>query len=142
MKSIYPQLNIKIKSILDGVVKIKKVYSYPATKIDAYPAAIFYPANTDNSFENTQENFKTYGYKLWIVVNANGTNVETIFSSVMPGVMDAVMEAIDKEWSFNTIDGHRVWCSFSTGAWGVSENNNSIEITAEINLNIKMLTSN
>lgn len=141
MTSIYPQLNSKIQSILESIDKVKQIYAYPATKIAGYPAAIYYPSNLENSFETTSDNFKTYGYKLWIVVNANNTNINTIFNSVMPNVMDAVLEKLDDEWSFSNIGGHRVWCKVDVGNWGISENNNGLEVFAEINLSIKMLTS-
>ena len=141
MTSIYPQLNSKIQEILESVDKIKEIHAYPATKIDKYPAAIFYPERLENSFETTSDNFKIYGYKLWIVVGANGSTVSQIFNSVMPNVMDAVLEKLDDEWSFTSIGGHRVWCKVETGAWNIVQQNNGLEIIGEINLIIKMLTN-
>lgn len=138
--SIYPELNNKINSILTNVSEIQEIYPYPATKIDGYPAAIYYPSSVDNSFDTTGDNFKIYGYKLWIVVNAQGTTVGNIFSTIMPGVMDAVLEEIDKEWSFDNINGHRVWGKVDTGLWTVSEEQAGIEVAAEIDLSAKLLT--
>jgi hypothetical protein len=140
--SIYPDLNSKIQSILESIAEIKSIYAYPASQIDSYPAAIYYPATMENSFESTRDNFKIYGYKLWITVNSGNTDVQTVFSSVMPKVMDAVLAKFDAEWGFSSINGHRVWGKVETGSWSVSEEQAGIEITAEINLSIKMLTSN
>lgn len=139
---IYSDLNAKIQSILESIDEIKQIYAYPASQIDGYPAAIYYPSTLENSFESTSDNFKIYGYKLWIVVNAQGTTVQTVFGSVMPKVMEAVLAKFDAEWSFSSINGHRVWGKVETGAWSVSEEQSGVEITAEIDLSIKMLTNN
>lgn len=141
MTSIYPTINTKIQSILEGIIQIKSIYAYPATKIDSYPAAVYYPASMENSFESTTDNFKIYKYKLWIVVNAERKNIQDIFNTVMPNVMDAVLEKLDDEWSFVSIGGHRVWCKVDAGSWSVSEEQSGIEVTAEIDLSVKMLTS-
>lgn len=138
---IYPTLNTKLNTILGSINEIASVYSYPATKIDSYPSAIFYPSTFENSFETTSENFKVYGYKLWIVVNAQGTTVENVFSEIMPKTLDAVLQKLDDEWSFTSIDGHRVWTKVDTGGWSVTEENAGIEVTAEIDLSVKMLTN-
>ena len=142
MTTIYRELNSRIKTILESVTKIKSIYAYPATKIDTYPSAIFYPSNFENTFETTGDNFKIYGYKLWIVVNSEGTTVEDVFDTVMPNVVDSILEALDSGWSFTSIDGHRVWCKVNTGLWSVSEEQAGVEVTAEIDLSIKMLTTN
>lgn len=139
--TIYSLLNSKIQTILEGVTKIKVIYAFPTTEITGYPAAIYYPSSLENSFETTSENFKIYGYKLWIVVNAEGTTVQNVFDTVMSNVMDAVLEALDDGWDFDTIGGHRCWCKVDTGLWTVSEEQNGIEVTAEIDLSVKLLTN-
>lgn len=138
--SIYSTLNSKINDILTSVTSVEEIYAYPTTKIDGYPAAIYYPSTFENEFETTGSNFKRYGYKVWIVVNTEGTTVDNVFSTIMPAVVDDVLEAFDDGWDFTTIDGHRAWTKVDTGAWTVSEENNGIEVTAEIDLSIKMLT--
>lgn len=140
MTAIYSTINSKIQAILDGTSKIKSTYAYPTTKIDSYPAAIYYPSTFENSFESTGTNFKIYGYKLWVVVNAEGTTVENVFSSILPNAVDEVLQAFDDGWDFSTIDGHRVWTKVDTGGWTVSEENAGVEVVAEIDLTIKMLT--
>lgn len=142
MTSIYPDINSKIQSILEGVPKIKSIYPYPATKIDSYPAAIYFPSSLENSFESTAENLKTYNYKVWIVVNAGNKPVNEVFATVMPNVMDAVLQAFDDGWNFDTINGHRVWGEIETGSWEVSEEQAGVEIAGEINLSVKTLTNN
>lgn len=140
--TIYRELNSKINTILASVPKIKEVYAYPAEKFDKYPAAVYYPSSIENSFETNSDNFKIYGYKLWIIVNSEGTTVEDIFDTIMPNVMDAVLDALDAGWDFDEIDGHRVWCKIDTGGWIVSDEQAGVEVTSEIDLSVKMLTSN
>jgi hypothetical protein len=142
MNTIYRELNNKIQTILESVDKVSSIYAYPAKKIDSYPSAIYYPSTFENTFETTGSNFKTYGYRLWIVVNTEGTTIENVFDTIMPNVMDEVLQAIDEGWDFSTIGGHRVWCKVDTGGWSVSEENAGVEVTAEIDLSIKLLTNN
>ncbi|MHA1853382.1 MAG: hypothetical protein ACTSUF_07705 [Candidatus Heimdallarchaeaceae archaeon] len=138
---IYPELNSKIQTILESISKIKSIYAYPATKLDSYPSAIYFPSTIQNTFNNTADNFKVYGYKLYLVVNAENTTVQQIFSSAMPKLVDAVLKKLDDEWSFDSIDGHRVWCSVETGDWLTTDGQAGIEISAEINLSVRMLTT-
>lgn len=141
MTAIYSTINSKIQAILDGTTTIVDTYAYPTTKIDNYPAVIYYPSTFENSFESTGTNFKIYGYKLWIVVNTEGTTIANAFSSILPNAVDEVLQAFDDGWDFSTIDGHRVWTKVETGGWTVSEENSGVEVTAEIDLQIKMLTT-
>lgn len=140
MATIYPTLNTKLKEILESISEIASVYSYPTSKIDSYPSAIFYPTAFENSFETPSENFKIYRYTLWVVVNSQGTTVENVFKEIMPKTLDAVLQKLDDEWDFDTIDGHRVWTKINTGGWTVSEENAGVEVTSEIDLSVKMLT--
>lgn len=139
--AIYPTINSKIETILNGVVKIKAVYPYPVVGINAYPAAIFYPATVSNSFETVSDNMKVYGYKLWIVLNVEATNIQNGYE-VLARVMDTVIEAFDDGWDLTTIDGHRAWLQIDTGSWALNEEMNGLELAAEIDLSIKTLTTN
>jgi len=139
---IYSELQSKIQSILEGCSRINKIYAYPAKDIEGYPAAIYYPSDMENRFETTEDNFKQYGFKCWIIVNEGGTTVQEVFTSIMPNVMDEVLEEFSKNWSFDNINGHRVWGKVETGLWTVSEESAGVEVAAELDLTVKMLTSN
>lgn len=141
MSYIYPELNIKIGEILGGCDKVVKIYAYPEENITNYPAAIFYPSSLENTPETTQENFKHYGYKLWLVIGGAGIDIKTIFSTLMPNLLDQVLAEFDKNWSFANIDGHRVWAGINVGSWDVSPQQNGLEVSVEIDLTVKMLTS-
>jgi len=147
-QNIMPALISEIETILNAAVKndgnkaIKEIFKYPATTIEKYPAAIFYPSEFENGFETNEENMKTYGFRLFLVIAASRKNLSDIFDNIMPETVDAVLQSLDDNWSLSNINGHRVWLKVDTGAWTVSDEQGSIEVTAEINLSIKTLTSN
>lgn len=141
MTNIIPELNSKIKTLLEDVTKIKAVYAYPVKKFTQYPAAVFYPSGIENNMETTRDNFKKYGFKLWIVINTNATDIETGYQ-IMARVLDAVIEKLDSEWDFSTIGGHRAWNQFNVGSWTVSEEQAGLEIAVDLDLICKILTNN
>ena len=138
--SIYPVINTKIQTILDSVDKIKSVYAYPTNKISAYPSAIYYPQAVTNAYETTTENFKTYTYKLWIVCSVAGTTINQIFNDTMKNTVDEVLEKLDDGWDFDSIGEHRCWATVETGVWSVSQGEGGVEVSAEIELSVKVLT--
>jgi len=139
--TIYPTLISKIRTVLEAVTKIKVVYDYPITKITQYPACIFLPSSFENNKETNQENFKTYTFKLYVVIGTKQTTMDNAWSVVMPKTLDAVLQALDEGWDFDTIAGHRVWTNVETGLWSVSEEQDGLQITAEIDLTAKLLTA-
>lgn len=147
--AIYTNIISQIQTILEGVSKIKTlsggakaVYPHPIARPGGYPAAIFFPANFDNSFATSQENYKIYRVKLYIVINATQTTIKNVYSTVLPNVCDEVLDAIDKGWSLTNINGHRTILKVDSGDWTVSEEKNGLEAIAEFNLDIKLLTNN
>ena len=140
--SIYPAILAKIQTILESCEKVQKIYNYPVTDVKGYPAVIYFPINLNNSFETTNENFKIYDFGIWIVVNAGNKSVEDIYQTVMPNVVDEVIEKFDAGWDFNSIGGHRVWQKLTTGTWETEASNGGITVTASLNLQIKLLTNN
>lgn len=140
--SIYPTILSKIQTILESCEKVKKIYNYPVTNVEGYPAVIYFPINLDNSFETTQENFKIYEFGIWIAVSTGNIGIDEIYQRIMPNVIDEVIERFDSGWDFNTIDGHRVWQKLTTGTWETENSDKGIIVTANLNLQIKLLTNN
>jgi len=140
--SIYPILIAAIQASLDAVDNIKEVFAYPATDITKYPAVIFFPAGIENTFDSVQENFKIYTFKIYVIVNAGQKPLSEIFATVMPDTMDAVLAQLDADWSTGVIDGHTAWSEMDIGAWSVSEEDAGLEVTAELELKVKILTNN
>jgi hypothetical protein len=140
--AIYTNIINQLQAILETAAKIKAVYPYPINRVSAYPAAIFFPVNLENSFESGQENLKLYRFKLYIVVNATQNNLKNIYSTILPNAVDEVLDALDRNWSMTAIGGHRAWLKVDSGDWTVSEVESGLEAVAEFNIDIKLLTNN
>jgi len=138
--TIYPTLISKIQTILEGSSKIKEIFSYPTSKITKYPCAIYVPSEFTNEMATTGDNMKVYEFRLWVVIGTNRIGMSNAWGTIMPKVMDQVLQAFDEGWNFDTINGHRTWCKVTTGGWESQESEDGIEIQAEINLEVKVLT--
>lgn len=138
--AVVTSLISKIQTILEGMSKVKKIYSYPATKIEGYPAVLFFMDGIDNTFESTGTNFKEYRFKLFLVIGANQQNLSDVYERIMPNAIDQFLDEFDDGWNFQTIDNHRVWQRISTGLIQTSESQDGLEVSAEFDLVVKMLT--
>lgn len=138
----YTTLIPAIKTILEDVTAVKSVYAYPLEgSPKVFPSVVFYPDNFENEFNTTQDNMKTYRFKLWVVVNLAGTNEEDVFTDILPNVVDKITDAFDAAWNGGTIDGHRIWQVISSGQWGFSSEEKAKEAYAELTLTVRMATS-
>lgn len=140
--NIYTTLYNKIETILNSVSEIKLVKDHPTPKLTQYPAAMFFPSGMENSYETTRDNMKIYRWKVYLVVGTRQKNVGDIFRKTMPKTIDAFLQAVDDDWNFETINGHRVWTQVETGAWTVSDESGGLEVSAEFDLSVKLLTTN
>lgn len=141
--AIYSNLIEQVRAILAGISSIKKVYSYPESKITQYPAVIFYPSDFENSFETSGENIKTYRFVMWVLLQANQSNLETIFGTELPKRADEILAAFDENWGMAAIDGHRAWVKIDSGEWGMDPaDNKGFIVYAQFNLDIKLLSNN
>lgn len=132
-----------LEAILETISGIQEVYSYPLQgNPNKYPAIIFYPDTVDNAFETTNENFKIYTFKIFVVINIAGKTVEDVWTGVLPKTIDSVTEKIDESWNMGTVGGHRVWARLSTNQIGMSIEEKSKTATVEMTLQVKTLTDN
>lgn len=139
---IIPAIYNKIETILQGVSQIKQIKDHPTPNITQYPCALFYPVSMENAYETTTENFKSYTFKLFIVIGTRGNTVGDIMRESMPKTVDAVLQALDDGWNFSTIENHRAWTQVSIGSWQVVDMEGGIEVIAEFDLTVKLLTTN
>lgn len=130
-----------IQTVLDGVEAIKDVYPYPALKVVKYPAVIFFPDAFENSFESTQDNKKTYRFKMYVVVGTQQKDKVDIFSTVLPKAVDAVVQAFDAAWNQGASGGHRVSVVVSSGSWTMGVDDSGLEAQAELTVEFRTLTS-
>lgn len=139
----YQLLIPKIETLLRSVDAVRKVYPYPLDgSPKEYPAVIYFPDNFDNAYQSTQDNEKVYRFRMWLVVDLAGTNEETAFTSILPNVVDDVMDAFDTGWDGGTIDGHRVRFLITSGEWGLSNENKQKRAYIELLLTAVLLTTN
>lgn len=140
---IYQTLIPAIQSTLEAITAVRDVYAYPLDgNPKSYPSVIFYPDSFTNQYETNQQNFKVYRFKVWIVVDMAGTDEQTTFTSILPNVVDDVIQAFDTNWNGGTIGGHRVWYTLENGSWGLSNEQKSKRAFAELDLTIRMMSAN
>lgn len=138
---MYETLLAKIGTILDGVSLVKEHFSTPSTIPAKFPAVFFKPAGSSNSFETQTDNAKIYRFLVLVLVGANGTTVEDIFSGVLPKTVDAITEAFDAAWDGGVKDGHRIYVKLnSADEWQVSEEGEGVVCWAPLYLEVKVLT--
>ena len=142
----------QIKSIIDTITlevdgeqvkRFKDVFAYPTEEPENYPAIIFFPDRTENTFNNSQQNFKVYRFKLWVVAGITTTaDTSTLFETILPNACDSLMEAFDTNWCLNSIDGHRVWANIDLVKVIKSDNDKGTQAVGEFDIVIKMITNN
>lgn len=139
---MYSTLIDKIDTTLEKVGKISKIYEYPETKLEGYPAVIFIPSTFENSFESVSENFKVYRFTMWVIVSAESKSMEDAFGDILPDVVDDIIAQFDEDWNGGTIEGHRCWIKMDSGLWGTDLTQDAKTAYAELDLEIKVLTNN
>lgn len=140
---IYSTLISKIETILGNVSNVKQIVPHPLVgKINKYPAVIFFPADFDNEFETTSENFKIYKFKMYVVVGTEQKTMLSIFNTVLPHTVDAILAQFDSDWDFGAIGGHRSWIKIDSGMWSLGVEKEGLEASAEMDVSIKLLTNN
>lgn len=139
---IYSNITTQIQEILETVTEIKQIVNHPTANLSKYPAVVFFPADVNNSFNTSGSNFKEYRYKLYVLIGVDASTMSHVFATVLPKACDAVLQAIDSNWSFNSIGSHRVWSRVENGNWGISKTDKGLTAYAEFNLIIKLSTTN
>jgi len=139
---MYSTLINKIKATLEAVSEIKAVYPYPLgeDKLTKYPSAVFYPVSVDNEFHSDADNFKNYNFRCYLVTTTSGITKETLFTSVLPTLLDKTLEQFDTDWDCGSLNGNIIWQKVNFGNWGMTDEGN--EAIIELNIIIKTLTNN
>ena len=132
-----------IKSTLADISSVKEVIAHPfASNPSKYPAIIFFPVAFENDFMTVQENFKTYRFKLWLIIAVGEYSDEEVFEEILPKAIDEVLEKFDNDWDAGNIDGHRAWGLLSSGVLGKGEEAQGATAYAEMDLIMKVATNN
>lgn len=153
---MYLDLIPKIKELLEGTVLYTKendegeekdvnpkVYPNPLDKGEtpsSYPAIIFFPTNFNNEFASSDSNYKELNFSLIVIINAENISNEQLFTYTLPNAADKVIDELDKGYSFDRIDGKRVWARADVGTWGKEVGESGRYGFVNINLIIKLET--
>lgn len=138
---MYTTLLEKIATTLSGIPRIKDYFNYPKTKLTKYPAVFYFPAGFENRFESNQENFKIYRFQLYVIVGVGQTTAAQA-SDVLAKTVQDIIQEFDTNWNMGVIEGHRVWTVLNSGdPWTMSEEQDGLELTAPMTLEIRLLTN-
>lgn len=140
---MYETLIGKINTTLSAVTSVKDVFSVPKTKLTKFPCVFFKPDGFINEFETNVENSATYRFMLLVMVGVAGTTAETAFGTVLPHVVDDIINKFNADWNQGTIDGHRVRVKIDSAApWELSEEEDGLIAYAPLSVEIRLLTTN
>jgi hypothetical protein len=141
---IYKDLITKIKTTLEGVPSVRKIYGYPLDEgetIEKYPAVIFFPDSFENQFHTTTQNEIFYQFKMYVVVETNNISQSDIFTDLLPSVVDKIIEKFASDWDMGTVGGSRVRALLNSGIWTQSVTETGRTAVAELNLVIRTLNN-
>lgn len=139
---MYTTLLTKIETTLNTVNRVQENFSYPKTKITKYPAVFYFPDGFENSYETNSENFKIYKFKMFVIIGVKQTTIASA-SDVMAKTVQDIMAAFDEQWNMGVIDGHRAWVTLGSGdPWQLSGEQDGMELSAALNLEVRLLTNN
>lgn len=139
---MYETLIAKITDTLNQVTRVKEVLNTPTTKIQKYPAVFFKPNGFQNDFETNVENAMTYRFLMIVIVGVEGTTPSTVFTSILPKTVDAIVAQFNQDWNGGTIDGHRVRVKIdSADAWELSEEPDGMVAYAPLNVDVRLLAT-
>jgi len=139
---MWSTLITNIKTVLDNVSELSRVYDYNISKIGGFPCAIYQPLAFENTFMTNNENFKEYNFRITIIAETKVKNKRQALIDVLAPTVDAVIAQFDQDWDGGQIDGHRIWYRISGGDWGFDEISQGEILFADINLAIKFADDN
>lgn len=142
MTPIIKTLYSEIATIIAGVSNVKESFPHPQSKFTKYPACIYFLTGIENAFSTTSENFKTYKFKIFVLIGVEQTTISNVMGNVLPNTTDNLIQAFDTNWSLTSIDSHRCWATLNGGAISLAQEANGLMGVAELDLNIKISTNN
>jgi len=141
---MYKELIQSIKGTLEELDSVKAVYPYAlreGEKVSSYPAVVFFADNSENSFETNADNFKIYRFSLFVICSTEGIGSEEVSTEILPNVVDDIVAKFDEDWSLGVTGSNRTWQLIdSGGAWTLPYTGSGVEMSAQLNLRIKLLS--
>jgi hypothetical protein len=139
---MYETLLTKIGTTLSKISLVKDNFYYPKTKMTKFPSVFYFPAGFENSYDTNAENFKIYRFNLFVIVGVSQTTLSNGVD-VLAKTVQAIIAQFDEDWNQGTIDGHRVWTVINSGnPWQLSQEEDGQELSAQLTIEIKLLSTN
>lgn len=136
---MWQTLFTKINATLAGITLVKDYFHAPKSNITKFPAVFYIPSGFENSFETASENAQVYRFLMLALVGTNGTTTETAMGTVLPKLVDQIIDAFDAGWNYGTVEGHRVRVKIdSAGEWTLGDEKEPIAY-APLSLEIRLL---
>lgn len=141
---MFETLISKVQTTLNACTKVQQVFMYPEKNYTKFPAVCAYPSNFENSFETTDENMKMYRFSIWVMIAATKQKgLNDIFTTVMPKTLDNIIATFDEQWDQGvSADGKRIWQLINFGVTGTDQYQDGQVAYTELELLIKVLTTN
>jgi len=138
----------KINTVLQALISdnekyLAAKYDYPEENVTTYPAAVFFPANFTNQYDNVAENRKVYTFTIFLLQEMNVQTKSNAYTVSMPALLDEIIQAFDESWNQGaSSDGNRIWWTLTNGAWVEIKMQNGNALQAELTLEVKVNTQN
>lgn len=134
----------KLTTTLGAVPEVQAVYPpLFEGEFTTYPCVVLQTDSFTNDFQSTDDNFKEYQYKCWVIVQANkNKSASDIASTTLLDTVDAVIAKFDEDWNGGTESGHRLWFRVSTGLMGFEVTDKGKNVYQEMTILAKITTNN
>lgn len=93
-------LSTAIKTKLEAVTALKKVYDYHTSNLDGFPAASFEPSSHENAFYTNDDNLRSYVFDIIIYQEFN-TVTRSVAIGYLKAAVDAVITAFDADYNLS-----------------------------------------
>lgn len=138
-------LQPQIKEVLDTIDNMQETSLDPKFRFSGYPSAYIYPSDNEGDYETTQENIRTYAFRVAIFYESKVKGISDA-RSALASIVDDAIDAFDKE-DLKGLATRKIGVSLPTGytyinvwatpaEWGVTDDEELI--TAELVVRVRI----
>lgn len=93
---MFEPIREQIKTKLEAIAKIQKVYDYPTEDIDGYPCALIETVRNETNRESTAENERFYIFNIHLLQESENTDRKQA-RRIIEGLVDDVINSFDQD---------------------------------------------
>jgi hypothetical protein len=138
-------------TILKANTKIQEVHDYEIEGFKGQPAVVIVPSSNESSYESTNDNERIYAFNLFIFVSRTkySGNPKSEADRVMRGLIDTILDDIDKNWTLDTVvqpTGYTFLNIFATpSSWGYANMEDeyrtaTIEVKCRVSVDVTLIS--